>query len=271
MTHPLAPLENSAATPAIELFLFPTSPYAMKVECYLAYMQLDYQRVGVNPISFKQVDFTGKRQVPVLKIADEWKLDSQAIGVWLEDRFPGSFLLGSSETERTKILSLDNWVNEQLIPAMFRIVVDWPSMPIGFGNGWKLARAVNRSTPMPLWVRLMWPIFLRKARFITNMMNNLDRSVSLQDSQSKLVRDFEKQLNGGPFLGGRDQPSMVDLSAFPVIVFPYRFGLQGDANWLENTQVMSWIDAMRLRLPENPLLVDTVQLPREFPIADDKP
>lgn len=268
MAHLQALSENPVTTPVIELFVFPTSPYAMKVGCYLAYMELDYQRVGVSPISFKQVKFTGKRQVPVMRIADEWKLDSQAIGIWLEDRFPGSSLLGISEIERTNILLLDKWVNEQLIPAMFRIVVDWPSIVIGLSNGWKLARAVNHLTPMPLWVRLMWPVLLRKARFITSMMSNLDRSISLKDFQNKLVLDFAEQLNGGPFLGGRDQPSMADLSAFPIIVFPYRFGLRGDADWLENTQIMCWIDAMRPHLPENPFLVDSELLPREFPRLD---
>jgi len=71
----------------IVLFAFPTSPYAIKVSCYLAYLKLDYQFVGVNPITFKQIEFSGKRQVPVLKIGDEWKLDSQAIGLWIEEKF----------------------------------------------------------------------------------------------------------------------------------------------------------------------------------------
>jgi len=80
----------------IELFVFPTSPYAMKVACYLAYQQRDYQAIGVSPISFEQVAFTGRRQVPVLKIGNEWKQDSHDIGLWLEEKFPGSQLLGNS-------------------------------------------------------------------------------------------------------------------------------------------------------------------------------
>lgn len=265
MNHPHPTDDPSRESQYVELFAFPTSPYAMKVGCYLAYKGLDYQLVGVSPISFRQVDFTGKRQVPVLRIADEWKLESQEIGIWLEDRFPGNFLLGTNETERAEILSLDNWVSHQLIPAMFRIVVDWPSVAVGFGNGWKLARAVNESTPIPLWVRFMWPLFLRKAKFIVSMMDSLDRSESLPRSQEKLIHDFEKRLDGGPFLGGREQISLADLSAFPIIVFPYRFGLNGDANWFENSHIVNWISAVQGHLPENPFLVESRQMPRELP------
>lgn len=251
---------------SIQLYAFPTSPYAMKVGCYLAYLQLDYQFVGVSPLTFRNVRFTGKRQVPVLKIRDEWKLDSQEIGFWLEEIYPGRFLLGSSDTEREKILKLDEWVSKQLIPSMFRVIVDWPSTSIGFRNGWKLASAVHRATPMPYWVRLMWPIFIRKANFIVAMMHALDRKVPLQQSQKLLVEDFVELLEGGPYLGGMQHPTLVDLSAFPIIVFPYRFNLQGDANWVESRPVMNWISAVQQHLPDNPFLVERGQLSRVLPI-----
>lgn len=249
----------------IELFVFPTSPYAMKVACYLAYQQRDYQAIGVSPISFEQVAFTGRRQVPVLKIGNEWKQDSHDIGLWLEEKFPGSQLLGNSETERASIIDLDQWISNQVIPGAFRLVVDWPSISIGLRNGWKLAAAVNRSTPIPFWVQWMWPVFLRKAKFILAMMDNLDRSQSLEQAQKNTVEEFIRRLAGGTFLGGRDQPSLADLSAFPVIVFSWRFGLQGEECWVSSPAVRAWIEAVQQYLPDNPFLVSTDQLPRALP------
>lgn len=251
----------------IQLFAFPTSPYAIKVGCYLAYLGLDYQLVGVSPITFQQVKFTNKRQVPVLKIGDDWKLESEEIGLWLDEKIPAGRLLGSDDAERAEILTMDQWVGHQLIPAMFRLVVDWPSISTGFRNGWKLSHAVNRSSPLPRWVQFMWPLFVRKAKFITAMMNTLDRSQSLQQSQIKLVEEFEELLAGGPFLGGKSHLSLADLSAFAVIVFPYRFGLQGDANWMENPAVVNWISAVQQHLPENPFLVDSDLLPNSVPVV----
>lgn len=254
----------------IQLFAFPTSPYAMKVGCYLAYQGIEYELIGVSPITFKQVEFADKRQIPVLKIGEEWKQESTDIGLWLEEKFPGSSLLGNTESEKAEILELDKWISDQLIPSMFRVVVDWPSTSIGFSNGWRLASAVNQSSPIPRWVRMMWPVFLRKAKFINDMIDTLDRSKPLQQSQISLIDDFVNLLDGGPFLGGKERPTLADLSAFPIIVFPYRFGLMGDAKWFENTRVVDWVDAVQQHLPANPFLVKNAQLPRELPAPASK-
>ncbi len=251
--------------PPIQLFSFPTSPYGLKVACYLAYMGLDYQFVGVSPITFQQVDFTNKRQVPVLKIGNEWKLDSHTIGLWIEEKFPDSQLLGASAKDREEIIAIDNWVNHQLIPALFRVLVDWPTTRAGLSNGWKLGKAVNRTAPIPRWVQWMWPVFLRKAKFIVALANSTDRNVSLQDSQKKLVSDFVERLAGGPFLGGKAHPTLADLSAFAAIVFPFRLDLKGDANWMDNQLVVTWINAVQQHLPDNPFLVDSQYLPNEAP------
>jgi len=244
----------------IRLFAIPTSPFAIKVSCYLAYKRTPYEMLGVSPISFKQVAFTGKRQVPVLQIDDEWKLESQEIGLWLDTKFPDNPMLGSCASDRAAILALDQWVTDKIISAMFRAVVDWPSISAGIQNGWKLASAVNRATPLPCWVRFMWPLLLRRAKFILLIVNKLDRREPLLSLQNKLIEAFKLKLNGGPFLGGMSQPSMADLSAYAAIVFPYRFGIQGDADWLEETVIRQWALDVGGYLPDNPFLVSSDEL-----------
>lgn len=239
----------------IRLFSFPTSPYAMKVGCYLAYKKLNYELVGVSPITFKQVAFTDRKQVPVLSINEDWKLESSEIGVWLDEKFPDRAILPESQADRERVFAIDQWISDQLIPTMFRAVVDWPSTGVGMKNGWKLARAVNESTPMPFWVQKMWPILIRKAPFIVSMVNEQDRSVSLKDAQQKLVDEFIEHLADGPFLGGLQRPTLADLSAYPIITFPYRFGLQGDADWRSHSAIARWIKDVEKHLPENPFLV----------------
>lgn len=245
--------ENSGT--GIRLFSFPTSPYAMKVGCYLAYKKLDYELVGVSPITFKQVAFTDRRQVPVLSIDDDWKLESSEIGVWLDEKFPDRAILPQAQSDRDIVFEIDQWISDQLIPTMFRAVIDWPSTSAGMKNGWKLSRAVNESTPMPFWVRKMWPILIRKAPFIVHMVNDLDRTVPLKDAQLKLVDEFITHLADGPYLGDMQQPTLADLSAYPIITFPYRFGLQGDVDWRANPSISSWIKGVEEHLPQNPFLV----------------
>ncbi len=251
--------------PDIQLYAFPTSPYAMKVACYLAYKQIDYRFVGVSPVTFRQVAFTGKKQVPVLQINDEWKLESSDIGMWLESEFPQKPLLSSSARERESILEIDSWISEKLIPGMFRAAVDWPSISAGLHNGWRLARAVNQTTPLPFWVRFLWPFFIRRARFIVAMVNHLDRTQPLSKMQEKNIETFIQHLNGGPYLGGLATPSLADLSAFPVIVFPHRFGLRGAENWASNQTIAKWIAAVQQHLPPNPFLVNQTLLVHDTP------
>lgn len=248
----------------IQLFAFSTSPYAMKVACYLAYKNIDFKFEGVSPVTFKEVSFTGRKQVPVLKINDEWRLESSEIGKWLEEKFPQRPMLGLSATERALILTIDQWVSNQLIPSMFRLVVDWPSISTGLSNGWKLAAAVNQVTPLPRWLRLMWPILLRRANFIQALMMNVDRSKTHKESQKAVISQFVEHLQSGPYLGGLKQPTLADFSAYPVIVFPYRFGLGGSENWLSEKKVSSWASLVQQHLPENPFLVPESLLVREL-------
>ena len=91
----------------IKLLSFPTSPFGWKVGCYLAYKNLNYEFVGVSPITFKQVAFTNKKQVPVLSIDDEWRLESSDIGIWLNEKFPEKNILGNTAEEKDLILSID--------------------------------------------------------------------------------------------------------------------------------------------------------------------
>ncbi len=250
---------------SIRLFAIPTSPFAMKVGCYLAFKKLDYELVGVNPVTFQAVRFTGARQVPILQIGEQWKLESSQIGHWIDELYPERALLGFTEEDRRQIIAQDNWVTDQLIPSLFRLSVDWPSLADGLANGWKLARAVNDATQIPAWIRLFWPILIKRANFIVAMVNEIDRSESVESMQQRLLNDFVARLEGGPFLAGMNQPTLADLSAFPIVVFAHRFGMKGSAPWFSDKNLLGWCHAVQSFLPANPFLVQDRRLIYELP------
>jgi len=68
----------------------------------------------------------------------------------------------------------------------------------------------------------------------------LDTSIPLKRAQQNTVDQFIGHLKGGPFLGGMTEPSLADLSAYPIIVFPHRLGVLGDANWSNHPEVKAW-------------------------------
>jgi len=239
----------------IQLFSYPTSPYAQKVGCYLKFKQLDFKLVGVNPMTNDQIRFTRQRQVPVMQIGDEWRKESSELGIWLEDTYPDKPILPSDESERKRILQIDKWVSDSLIPSMFRGAYEWQNIYNSITNGWKLSRAVSDVTPLPRFVRLIWPLGVKRAPFIVNMVEQLDLTESMDDMLKRLQQEFVEHLEGGDFLGGRTEPSMVDLSAFPIVVNGYMMGMRANNFLLDKTEIKDWAKRVALHLPDNPLLV----------------
>lgn len=237
----------------IKLYGFPTSPYVAKVAGYLVYKNLRYEFVGVNPLNFEQIMFTKQRQVPVLQIGSQWKKESDDIALWLDELFPKMPLLPENESDKAYILRLNNWVNHAVVPAMFRLIVDWPSIPIGLSNGWKLAQAVNHSVGIPRRVQLLWPVFVRKAGFIQRIIEPLDRSETLEHFQQRILNDFVENVGGGPFLGGRPEPSLADVSLYPLVLMGADLELRGDIPWASRPEVKAWLSWMNKFFQHPPL------------------
>jgi len=239
----------------IELFGFPTSPYTMKVAGYLEYKQLNYRFTGVNPINYREVRFANVRQVPILKIGEDWRADSDDIAPWLDDRYRHRPLLPDDIDSQTTIMDIHSWINQSVIPAMFRLSVDWPSISTGLSNGWKLARSVHRTAAIPLWCRILWPLLVRKAGFVNVIVNTLDRTEPLGASQQRLVNEFAERLGSGPFLGGQSQPSLADITLYPLVIFGHELGLRHDIPWLESPTAQAWVQAMAPHFKQAPYLV----------------
>ncbi|MFT6406699.1 MAG: glutathione S-transferase [Arenicella sp.] len=248
----------------IQLFSYPTSPYAQKVGCYLDYKGLEFNLVGVNPMTNDQIKFTRQRQVPVLQIGDQWRKGSSEIGLWLEQLYPEKPILPAAPSERDRILQIDKWISDSLIPSVFRSAVEWQSSVDSITNGWKLSRAVNNATPLPMFVRLIWPFAVKRAPFIVNMVKQLDLTESMDEMLLRLQGEFVEQLQGGVFLGARSEPSMADLSAFPVVVNAYMMGMRAKRFILDRPEINAWAKQVSSYLPENPLLVDDKFLQRRL-------
>lgn len=239
----------------IQLFSYPTSPYAQKVGCYLKFKNLDFKLVAVNPMTNDQIKFTRQRQVPVMQVGDEWRKESSELGLWLEETYPEIPMLPVGQSEREKVMQIDKWVSDVLIPSMFRGACEWQSTFNSITNGWKLSRAVSNATKLPYFVRLIWPFGVKRAPFIVNMVKQLDLSESMDDMMQRLQAEFIGHLDGGDFLGGESQPSMADLSAFPIIVSGHMMGMRAKRFLLDHPQIKAWALRVHSHLPENPLLV----------------
>ncbi|MDJ0787899.1 MAG: glutathione S-transferase family protein [Myxococcota bacterium] len=239
----------------IRLYTYAMSPYAAKVHCFLLHKRLDFEPYYINPLRVKQELPVG-RQIPVLSIDGESRADSTPIGLWLDERFPDApRLLPRDGAERERLLELDHWVTDRLIPGSFR---SYPGEGLDrIRNGWKLGSVMGRTArggiPAPL--RFAWPWFVTRVAFVRRLVAQADDGLPVGESKRKLYDQFLERLEGGPFLAGRTEPSMPDLAAYPQFALFYALAFHGGDDIEERPELMAWLGRMGKHLDGEPPLV----------------
>ncbi len=261
----------SAASPpqqsSVRLYTYAMSPYAAKVHCFLLYKRLEFECFYVNPLRARQELPIGK-QIPVVSVGTQSKADSTPIGLWLDEQFPDHPpLLPSAGDERKRLLAIDEWITNRLIPGSFR---SYPGKGIDrFRNGWKLSHVMARTahSGLPVLVRAAWPLIIPRVAFARRLMQLADDGLPVRESKFKLYDEFLARLGSGPFLGEREAPSLPDLSAYPQFALFYSTGFRGGEDIEERPPLMQWMARMRPYMEGNPPLIPKVVRKRELPSA----
>jgi glutathione S-transferase len=242
----------------IRLYSYALSPYAAKVQCYLAYKRLPFETVYVNPLRANEELPLG-RTVPVLEIDGEARNESSEIGLWLDERFPGSpQLLPSDGPPRERVLELDGWVTDELIPVVFRLLLA-VGEPLGvrLRNRRRGARALDATVAagIPLALRILYPALISRPAFVRRLIRETDLTRTNQQMVAHVLSGLRDRLGEGPFLGGSPEPTLADLSAYPQLALPYLAGYDhGDAFTRDGT-VFAWFLRVGAGLdPQRPLL-----------------
>ncbi len=253
------------ARPPVRLYTYAMSPYAAKVHCFLLYKRLDFECFYINPLRVRQ-DLPVGRQIPVVTVGDESRADSTPIGLWLDERFPDTPpLLPAGAEERAKLVELDQWVSNSLIPGSFR---SYPGGGINrFLNGWKLSAVMANTAQggLPLLLRAAWPLFITRIGFVRRLVAMTDNGLPVREAKLALYGEFVARLAGGPFLAGRDTPSLPDLAAYPQFALYYMTGFRGSEDILGCPPLMEWLVRMRPHVTGTPPLVPEVVRKRESP------
>jgi glutathione S-transferase len=249
----------------IRLYSYAMSPFAAKVHCFLLYKRLDFECLYINPLRVKR-DLPVGRQIPVVTIGDESRADSTPIGLWLDERFPDSRrLLPADGPERDRLLAIDAWISDHLIPGSFR---SYPGDGINrILNGWKLSYVMANTARggIPRLLRAAWPLLITRVGFVRRLVAMADDGLPVRESKFKLYDDFLSHLGDGPFLGGRDEPSLPDLSAYPQFALYYITGFRGGDDILERPALMEWLGRMRPYVDGSPRLMPSALRVRDLP------
>lgn len=244
----------------IKLYGYATSPFVRKVGCFLYYKGVAFEHVPVDPTDPEAtIGHTNGTQVPVLEIDGEYRRESSDLAFWLDERFPEKPLCPAEHKET--ILTIDRWISETFLLSIFRGAIE-SDLSLQFRyRGWRLAALVSAHTPLPEHVRHYWPEGLKKAPFIQAMAAQMDLTESYRDMQARIFLELVAHLGDGPYLGGIDRPTMLDLAVFPQLVFGYMFGLEEQLSAAAHPAVKAWMQRVATHLPDNPTLVaDMMQI-----------
>jgi glutathione S-transferase len=249
----------------IRLYTYAMSPYAAKVHCFLLYKRLDFECFYINPLRVKR-DLPVGRQIPVVTVGGESRADSTPIGLWLDELFPESpRLLPAAGEERERLLALDGWVTNHLIPGSFR---SYPGAGVDhFLNGWKLSSVMAKTAQggLPILLRAAWPMLVTRVAFVRRLVAQADNGLPVQEAKRKLYDEFLAHLGAGPFLAGRETPSLPDLAAYPQFALYYITGFRGGDDILERPDLMAWLGRMRPYVSGDPPLIPAHVRKRELP------
>ncbi|MBL6897824.1 MAG: glutathione S-transferase family protein [Luminiphilus sp.] len=237
----------------IKLYGYATSPYVRKTACFLYYKGINFTHIPVNPLKPNAtIGHTNGSQVPVLEVDGEWRRESSEHARWLDELFPEKPLYPLAHKE--KIDEVDRWISDTYLTSLFRMAIDGPFNREFVARAWRLAALVSADTPLPFPVRLIWPLGLRRASFIQHMAEHMDLSESIEDMQARIFSELVGHIGEGPYMGGLDQPSMLDFAVFPQLVFGYMFGLQENLVAAMDPTIKGWLKRVSDHLPENPTL-----------------
>lgn len=249
---------------SIRLYSYAMSPFAAKVHCFLLYKRLSFEPFYINPLRVRQ-DLPLGKQIPVLTVDGESRADSTPIGLWLDELFPDHpRLLPADGPERARLLDIDSWVSNRLIPGSFR---SYPGEGLDrFLNGWKLSYVMAHTARggLPLPLRAAWPLFIKRVGFVRRLVAMADTGLPVREAKFVLYDEFLAHLGDRAFVGG-EEPSLPDLSAYPQFALFWATGFRGSEDILERPELMKWLERMRRYVSGEPPLVPPQVRRRELP------
>lgn len=114
-------------------------------------------------------------------------------------------------------------------------------------------------------LRAAWPLLIKNVPFVRRLIAQADDGLPLRESKTKVYQQFIAHLADGPFLAGRDAPSLPDLAAYPQFALYYLTGFRGGDDILEFPEIMEWLAHMRPFVSGTPPLVPAAVRRRELP------
>ncbi len=190
------------------------SYFTGKLEGYLRYKEIPYQRVSAKSRDFERTlpARTGAMQIPAVELADgRWLTDTTPIIAWLEEQWEGPAVIPEDPTQAFLSRLIEDYGDEWLWrPAMH---YRWSYAASRAEAGANLARELLADIPLPVAIKRHFLSLRQLTIFVWGDGVTRSTWAHVEQGYFRALEHLSSILEKRPFLLG-ERPSLADIGYF---------------------------------------------------------
>jgi glutathione S-transferase len=204
-------LKVESANEPFRLYLYDVSYYSGKIEMYMRYKEIPFERVELSASRLVDVLYknTGIMKVPAVETPDgRWLKDSSPMIDWFEGEYPESEVVPKEPVRRFLSKLVEDYADEWLWrPAMY-YRWKYDHKPLGLRLGKEIFDL--KSFPFPLAVRSRIAAARQTTLFLKKDGVTRETEPHIEETYLKNLESLDLILKDSPYLLG-DRPTLVDF------------------------------------------------------------
>ncbi|MCO4743397.1 MAG: glutathione S-transferase [Proteobacteria bacterium] len=196
------------------LYVFDISYFSGKMEAYLRYKGVDYERVEPSwgEISTTIQAKTGWMKMPVVETPDgRWLQDSTPMIDWFEERFPERPVVPSDPVQEAVVRLLEDYADEWMWRPALHYRWSYDKDALLYAR--RFREDFLHDVPFPDWVVKKLVLFRQRRTYVTHDGVQPDTVAHVEGIYTRTLDTLETILSDRPFLLG-DSPSLLDFGFF---------------------------------------------------------
>jgi glutathione S-transferase len=217
------------------LYAFATSPFVHKVAAIMDYKKIPYRAVFVHPQKKAEIQFSQKKQVPIIDDNGTVVEDSTDIALYLEKRTPEPAILPVDAAARDKVMAIEQWFDD-VFSGKFYVACRFGTP----ANRKRTIQAFVDTSPFNAFERVFLPLLSGY------LLRDIIRAATENwKHAAEQLDELERKLGKGPFLAEQTRPTIADFAVFAALSVITDLQLEGAAMIRQHKPILEWMDRLR--------------------------
>lgn len=201
-------------TPPMRVYGLEVSYFTGKLEAYLRYKEIAYERVAMTPLVFSRTvpRRTGAAQMPAVELPDgRWMTDTTPMIAWLEEQHPTPAVIPSDPLQRFTSLLLEDYADEWLWrPALH---YRWSYRADANLLSRRIVDEMMGTVPLPAALKRLFLRARQRRRYVRGDGVCASTRAHVEGTYLATLDRLEAILATRPFLLG-ERPTLADFGFF---------------------------------------------------------